>query len=137
MQKTQVRSLAWEDPLEEEMAIHSSILAWDIHGQRSLVGYSPWFHRELDMTKHMSTVHKVSLHFRWQEGEEDKNPLGFSNLTCFLPYNYRIALQTHYYVSRLLTFAKCNDHFLIWSFCLFENLTLIHPPKPGSRVISS
>ena len=30
MQKTQVRSLAWEDPLEEEMAIHSSILAWEI-----------------------------------------------------------------------------------------------------------
>ena len=29
-------------PLEKEMAIHSSILAWEIHGQRSLVGYSPW-----------------------------------------------------------------------------------------------
>ena len=25
---TQVRSLCWEDPLEKEMAIHSSILAW-------------------------------------------------------------------------------------------------------------
>ena len=31
-----------EDSLEKEMAIHSSILAWEIHGQRSLVGYSPW-----------------------------------------------------------------------------------------------
>ena len=29
-QETQVRSLGWEDPLEEEMAIHSSILAWRI-----------------------------------------------------------------------------------------------------------
>ena len=29
-QKTQVRSLGWEDPLEEEMATHSSILAWRI-----------------------------------------------------------------------------------------------------------
>ena len=28
MQGTQVRSLGWEDPLEKEMAIHSSILAW-------------------------------------------------------------------------------------------------------------
>ena len=28
MQKTQVRSLGWEDPLEKEMAAHSSILAW-------------------------------------------------------------------------------------------------------------
>ena len=30
MQETQVLSLGWEDPLEEEMAIHSSILAWRI-----------------------------------------------------------------------------------------------------------
>ena len=30
MQETQVRSLGWEDPLEEEMATHSSILAWEI-----------------------------------------------------------------------------------------------------------
>ena len=28
MQETQVPSLGWEDPLEKEMAIHSSILAW-------------------------------------------------------------------------------------------------------------
>ena len=27
-QETQVQSLGWEDPLEEEMATHSSILAW-------------------------------------------------------------------------------------------------------------
>ena len=30
VQETQVRSLGWEDPLEEGMAIHSSILAWRI-----------------------------------------------------------------------------------------------------------
>ena len=30
MQETQVRSLGWEDPLEKEMAAHSSILAWEI-----------------------------------------------------------------------------------------------------------
>ena len=30
MQKTWVRSLGWEDPLEEGMATHSSILAWRI-----------------------------------------------------------------------------------------------------------
>ena len=27
-QETQVQSLGWEDPLEEEMATHSSVLAW-------------------------------------------------------------------------------------------------------------
>ena len=30
VQETQVPSLGWEDPLEEDMATHSSILAWEI-----------------------------------------------------------------------------------------------------------
>ena len=30
MQEMQVRSLSWEDPLEKEMATHSSVLAWEI-----------------------------------------------------------------------------------------------------------
>ena len=44
------RSLGQEDSLEKEMATHSSILAGRIP-QRSLVGYSPWGHKELDMTE--------------------------------------------------------------------------------------
>ena len=30
MRETRVRSLGWEDPLEKEMAIHSSTIAWKI-----------------------------------------------------------------------------------------------------------
>ena len=30
MQETQVQSLGWEDPLEKEMASHSSVLPWEI-----------------------------------------------------------------------------------------------------------
>ena len=37
-QKTWVRSLGWEDPLEKEMETHSSTLAGKSHGRRSLVG---------------------------------------------------------------------------------------------------
>ena len=44
MQEVPVRSLGQEDPLEEEMATHSSILAWRIQGQRSLA--------KSDTTKH-------------------------------------------------------------------------------------
>ena len=36
-----------------EMATHSSILAWISHGWRSLVGYSPWGHKELDTTERL------------------------------------------------------------------------------------
>ena len=48
LQETRLRSLGREDPLENEMATHSSILAWKAHGQRSLVGYSPWGCKESD-----------------------------------------------------------------------------------------
>ena len=37
-----VSSLGWEDPLEKEMATHSSTLAWKIPQMEELVGYSPW-----------------------------------------------------------------------------------------------
>ena len=48
MQETWVPSLGWKYPLEKSMGIHSSILAWEIHGQRNLVVHSPWGHKELD-----------------------------------------------------------------------------------------
>ena len=41
MQGTWVQSLGWEDPMEEGMAAHSSILPGEFHGQRRLAGYSP------------------------------------------------------------------------------------------------
>ena len=36
MQETQVQSLGWEDPVEEEMATHSRILAWKIPWTKEL-----------------------------------------------------------------------------------------------------
>ena len=52
MWETWVRDLGQEDPLEEGMATHSSILAWrNPHGQRSLKGYSSWGHKESDTTE--------------------------------------------------------------------------------------
>ena len=54
MQGTQVQSLGQEDPLEKGMATHSSIPAWRIHRQRSLVGYSPWGHKESDTTEQLT-----------------------------------------------------------------------------------
>ena len=52
MQGTRVQSLGWEDPLEKEMATHSSILAWRIpQGQGSLVGCCLRGCTELDTTE--------------------------------------------------------------------------------------
>ena len=55
MQERWVQSLSWEDPLEKKMATHSSILAWEIHGQRRLASCSPWGCKESDMTEQLST----------------------------------------------------------------------------------
>ena len=43
MQETRVHSLGGEDPLQKGMATHTPVfLPGESHGQRSLVGYSPW-----------------------------------------------------------------------------------------------
>ena len=46
----QVQSVSQEDPLEEEIATHSSILAWKIPWTEYLAGYNPWGCKESDMT---------------------------------------------------------------------------------------
>ena len=52
MQDTQARSLRQEDPLEEGIATHSSILAWRIPWTEEPGGlYSPWGPKELDVTE--------------------------------------------------------------------------------------
>ena len=51
-QETRVPSLGWEDAPEEGMATH---LSGESHGQRSLVGYSPWGRRESDTPERLST----------------------------------------------------------------------------------
>ena len=47
MQKTQVLSPGWEDPLQEEVAPTTVFLAGKSHGQRTVVGYSPWGHKRV------------------------------------------------------------------------------------------
>ena len=57
MQESRVLSQGWEE--EEDMAtpLQYSCLE-NLHGQRSLAGYSPWDRRESDTTEWLSTAHK-------------------------------------------------------------------------------
>ena len=61
MWETGVRSLGWEDPLEEGMQPTLVFLSGEAHGQWSLAGYSPWGHKELDMTEWLNTVQHTLL----------------------------------------------------------------------------
>ena len=66
MQETWVRSLCWEDPLEKGKTTHSSNLAGEFLGQRSLTGYSPWGLKELDTTE------RVSLHLKQRSAPDGR-----------------------------------------------------------------
>ena len=62
---TQVQFLDWEDPLEKEMAIHSStLLPEKSHGRKSLIGYSPCGCKESDTTERL---HFTSLLLLYSE----------------------------------------------------------------------
>ena len=78
MQETWVQSLGWEDPLEEGMATQSQYSCLEnTHRQRSLVGYSPWGHKESDTTERLS-IHGLFVHPFPQEywlGDKMKSPL--------------------------------------------------------------
>ena len=60
-QETRVQSLGQEDPLQKEMATHSSILPWKIP-QRSMEGYSPWGCKESDTTEYAHTHTHTHTH---------------------------------------------------------------------------
>ena len=57
MQEIRVRSLGGEDPLEEEMATHSSILAWEIPQTEEPGGLRLWDPEESDMTERLTHTH--------------------------------------------------------------------------------
>ena len=56
MWETWIRSLGWEDPLEEDMATHSSILAWGIPMDRGAWRATVHGVTESDMAERISTA---------------------------------------------------------------------------------
>ena len=64
-QETQVRSLVREDPLEKEMATHSSILAWKISWTEQPGGLQSMGHKELDTTELLTHAHSIPF---WGHG---------------------------------------------------------------------
>ena len=54
VQETQVQSLSWKDPWRKEWLPTPIFLSGEAHGRRSLVGYSPWGHRESDTTEQLN-----------------------------------------------------------------------------------
>ena len=58
-----VRSLSWEDPLEDGTATALVELPGEFHGQRSLAGYSLWGCKEVDVTFTFVIIYNGSKRF--------------------------------------------------------------------------
>ena len=56
MQETWVQSLSWEDPWRRAWQPIPVFLHGESRGQKSLAGYSPWGHKESDMTERLNTA---------------------------------------------------------------------------------
>ena len=52
---------SWEDPLKKKWQPTPVFFPEKSHGQRSLTGYSPWGHKELDMTEVTKHKHEPFL----------------------------------------------------------------------------
>ena len=76
-----VRSLGWEDPLEQDMAIHSSILPGKSHGQKSLAIYSPQGRKELDMTE-VTQYLAQRLESEVENLRKERNTVGECKILC-------------------------------------------------------
>ena len=105
VRETQVRSLGREDPLEKEMATHSSILAWKIPMDRGIwSGYSPWDLKESDTT--------VRLHFLSFPHISLLHSVFYStNAFVFILFGSWKPNQAH--PPPILAMAKCNG---VWVF---------------------
>ena len=94
-----VRSLGQEDPLEKGMATSSSVLPRKVHGQRSLVGYSPWGHKDSDV-------------IQWLNNKREKTT-GYKLLKCI------------FFCSRWKAVTFSHDRHIRIHWC-WEGQTLSH-----------
>ena len=67
MQEMQVQPLVWEDPLEKEMQPNPVFLPGKSHGQRSLVGCSPWGHKRV---RHDLSTKQQRLNYTLKNGSD-------------------------------------------------------------------
>ena len=82
MQGTGVWSLGQEDPLEKGLATHSSIPE-EYHGERSLVGYGLWGHKESDMTEQpILSLFQAHIKVTGRQQCPADQELTFSNMKC-------------------------------------------------------
>ena len=130
-QKSQVRSLGWEDPLEKGMATHSSILAWEI----------PWTRGAWQATVHWVAKSQTWLSdwttrtyasTAWSLVKDSMGP----NLGLWRSVSLKLSLLSTSYFSHLKSCILLNFLKLYWTqlcsfvitFCLFVLVLFLNCP---------
>ena len=115
MWETRVQSLGWEDPVEggHSNPLQDSCLE-NPHGQRSLVGYHSWGHKESDMIEQLS----ISFVTCWYSVKEEYSQLFEEALKILLPCPVTICVRPS-----LLHFSQTLCHNRLTSL-LFSRFSL-------------
>ena len=138
-QETWVRSLSWEDPLENGKAAHSCVLAWRIPWTEERVGYSP----ESDTTNTFT----FTLGLGSCCNQDSFQTMG--SLTPLSPLQHLLVSWSHLFKKGMwMVWSLCpyisKDCFLLWSytkhsmaffffFCLRPAACRILVPQPGIK----
>ena len=106
--------LGWEDPLEKKGQPIQVFLPGESHGQRSLVGCSPWSCKESDTTEQLSHAHEFKKY--WMR-LKNKKIMG----QCLPSRRWCTHSQVSMYLSYLywLLCFPCNK-VLLWDFKLIK-----------------
>ena len=79
MQENWVQSLGWEDPMEEGMAIHSTILAW-----RTPMNRGAWQATVRGVAKSRTQLSDSAKH-KWSEGSIFSPPEYYACVSFYIP----------------------------------------------------
>ena len=115
MRETWVQSLGWEDPLEKEMAIHSSILAWRIPWTKEPGGLQSTGSQKVGQ----DWVTSLSL---WTEAHQAPLSMGFSRQECWI--------GCHAVLQGIFLTQGANPHLLCLLCWQKGSLPLAPPGKP-------
>ena len=125
MKEMWVQCLDHGDPLEEEMATHSSILAWKIPWTQELAWYSSRGHKELDTTEHTHTHTQMVYWY---------------TIKC-LPSliiretKFRATMRYHHTPFRIVTTKTAREHVLTRAWRKEEPCTLLTEIYTGRTIM--
>ena len=136
MQETQVRSLGQEDPLEECMATHSSILVWEISWAEVPSRLQAWGHKYLEKTEYICMKPPFNNLFAF---EYLSHSLFWRELNSTQPLFHAWSLSSLLYWTHLMIFlwlASFHDHQsprrLLVHLSLIQLDTMVPTPSTAS-----